>query len=249
MNTAEPSSWNASKEKSSVEEIRARFDADVERFSNLETGQVATMDAALCLDLVTSAAVAATPKIERVLDVGCGAGNYSLKLREHAPQAKFSLIDLSQPMLTRAKQRLGDAVEAAHQADVRELTLPNDRFDVILAAAVLHHLRTPEEWRAVFSNFYRCLRPGGSLWVFDLVVQDDPAIHNLIWKRYREYLIGFGGAPYADKVFAYIEREDTPTSLNFQLSVAATAGFEHTEVLHKNGPFAAYGAIKSKKIS
>ena len=32
-------------EKSTVEEIRKRFDADVERFSKLETGQQAAMDA------------------------------------------------------------------------------------------------------------------------------------------------------------------------------------------------------------
>src|SRR5687768_11443821 len=31
--------------KSTVDEIRRRFDADVERFSNLETGQSATLDA------------------------------------------------------------------------------------------------------------------------------------------------------------------------------------------------------------
>ena len=35
--------------KSSVPEIRDRFDGDVERFSNLETGQTATFDAALAM--------------------------------------------------------------------------------------------------------------------------------------------------------------------------------------------------------
>ena len=34
--------------KSTVEEIRQRFDKDVERFSNLETGQSATIDAPWC---------------------------------------------------------------------------------------------------------------------------------------------------------------------------------------------------------
>jgi len=38
--------------KASVEEIRGRFDRDVGRFSNLETGQTATVDAALALDLI-----------------------------------------------------------------------------------------------------------------------------------------------------------------------------------------------------
>jgi tRNA (cmo5U34)-methyltransferase len=33
--------------KSSVDEIRRRFDADVERFSNLDTGQSSTVDAPL----------------------------------------------------------------------------------------------------------------------------------------------------------------------------------------------------------
>jgi hypothetical protein len=44
--------------KSTVEEIRQRFDADVERFSNLETGQSATVDAPLALALVAEAATA-----------------------------------------------------------------------------------------------------------------------------------------------------------------------------------------------
>ena len=38
--------------KSTVEEIRQRFDADVERFANLETGQSATVDAPLAMDLI-----------------------------------------------------------------------------------------------------------------------------------------------------------------------------------------------------
>ena len=44
--------------KSTVEDIRQRFDADVERFSNLETGQSATVDAPLAMSLVTEAAAA-----------------------------------------------------------------------------------------------------------------------------------------------------------------------------------------------
>ncbi len=39
--------------KLSLEEIRHRFDSDVERFSNLETGQTATIDAPLAMELIT----------------------------------------------------------------------------------------------------------------------------------------------------------------------------------------------------
>jgi tRNA (cmo5U34)-methyltransferase len=68
--------------KSSVPEIRDRFDGDVERFSNLETGQTATIDAALAMSLITEAAVRSTPEIHRVLDIGCGAGNNTIRLRQ-----------------------------------------------------------------------------------------------------------------------------------------------------------------------
>jgi tRNA (cmo5U34)-methyltransferase len=76
--------------KSTVEEIRARFDNDVERFSNLETGQSAVIDSPLCMDLVASAAAAVTPEAQSLLDIGCGAGNYTLKVLEKYAAAAAS---------------------------------------------------------------------------------------------------------------------------------------------------------------
>ena len=42
--------------KSTTKEIKKRFDNDVERFSNLETGQQAIIDAPLMMDLLAHAA-------------------------------------------------------------------------------------------------------------------------------------------------------------------------------------------------
>lgn len=237
--------------KSTVDEIRSRFDADVERFSNLDTGQSATMDAPLALALVADAAAATTPHARHVLDVGCGAGNYTLKLLERLPGLDATLIDLSRPMLDRAVERVQAATTGtvtAIQGDVREVPLPTGGFDIILAAAVLHHLRTDAEWRSVFVAFHRALRPGGSVWVFDLVESDIPAVQQLLWRRYGEYLVTFKGEAYRDHVFAYVEKEDTPRSLSFQLELLREVGFGPVEVLHKTACFAAYGAVKSGPI-
>src|SRR5262245_21063284 len=154
--------------KSTVDEIRQRFDADVERFSNLETGQSATVDAALAMALVAQAAAATTPHARHVLDVGCGAGNYTLKLLERLGNLDVTLIDLSQPMLDRARRRVGLATQGSVttiQGDIRQIELPAATYDIILAAAVLHHLRTDAEWLDVYSEFHRALVPGGSLWI------------------------------------------------------------------------------------
>ena len=81
--------------KSSVEEIRQRFDKETECDTNLETGQVATVDATLAMGLVAEAAAATTPHAQDLLDVGCGGGNYTLKLLERLPNRNVTRLDLS----------------------------------------------------------------------------------------------------------------------------------------------------------
>src|SRR6516165_9943548 len=234
--------------KSTVDEIRRRFDADVDRFSDLEIGQAATVDAPLAMALVAEAAATTTPQARHVLDVGCGAGNYTLKLLESLPDLDATLIDLSQPMLDRARERVSRATSGritTIQADIREARLADGEFDIVLAAAVLHHLRTDQEWRDVFTALYRALRPGGSLWLFDLVESSIPAVGRLMRRRYGEYLAGLRGEAYRDHVFAYVEKEDTPRPLPFQLDLLRQVGFSQVEVLHKNVCFAAFGAVKA----
>ncbi len=234
--------------KSTVDEIRQRFDADVERFSNLETGQTATVDARLAMELIARAAAATSPQARHILDVGCGAGNYTLKLLEQLPNRDATLIDLSQPMLDRAIDRVKQATTGAvtaRQGDIRELELGSEQFDIIVAAAVLHHLRTDSQWKDVFAALHRTLRPGGSLWIFDLVESSIPAIGRLMHDRYGEYLTRLKDEGYRDEVFAYVAREDTPRPLTFQLDLLREVGFPQVEVLHKNVCFAAFGAVKA----
>jgi tRNA (cmo5U34)-methyltransferase len=233
--------------KSSVDQIRARFDADVERFSSLETGQAATIDSPLALELIAEAAAASTPGARAVLDVGCGAGNYALRLLHRLPGLDVTLLDLSRPMLERAAERVGAATAgrvSTVQADVRDARFDDGAFDVILAASVLHHLRTDEQWERVFASFHRWLRPGGSVWVFDLVAHESADVQSLMWRRYGEYLVGLKGEAYRDTVFGYVEDEDTPRPLTYQIDLLRRCGFRSVDVLHKNGPFAAFGAAR-----
>jgi len=233
--------------KSSVEQIRARFDKDVERFSNLETGHSAAVDSPLAMDLITRAAAAVTPQATHVLDIGCGAGNYTLKLLQALPNLNVTLVDLSQPMLERAAQRIGPATTGevrTLQADIRELELGEAQFDIILAAAVFHHLRGDNEWRSVFSKCHASLRPGGSLWIFDMLEHSTSAVQALMKERYGEYLVWLKGESYREQVFGYIAEEDTPRSLMFQIDLLRAVGFKEVEILHKNSVFAAFGAIK-----
>jgi len=231
--------------KSTVEQIRERFDHDVERFSHLETGNTAQVDSVLSLDLIAEAAAATTPNARHLLDVGCGAGNYTLKVLERLPCLEVMLVDLSKPMLERARERVTAATNGGVrvlQADVREVEFGEGKFDIVLASAVFHHLRSDDEWRSVFAKVYRSLAPGGSFWIYDLIDHVTPEIRKMMWARYGAYLTAMKDESYRDHVFAYIEQEDTPKPLGFQLELLRAVGFRTVEVLHVNTCFAAFGA-------
>ena len=128
------------------------------------------------------------------------------------------------------------------QRDIRDVDLGEAQFDVILAAAVLHHLRGDDEWLAVFTRLHRALKPGSMIWIYDLVQHGLPEIERAMWTRYGRYLTGVKDESYRDHVFAYIEREDTPRPLAWQLELLRVCGFREVEVLHKHLCFAAFGA-------
>jgi tRNA (cmo5U34)-methyltransferase len=235
--------------KSTIKEIRERFDDDVDRFSNLETGQQAIIDASLMMDLLAQAAAKTTPHAKRLLDIGCGAGNNTIKTLRYLNRPDCDLVDLSLPMLEKAKARILKEKTGKirlFQGDVREIELGKDTYDVVLAAAVLHHLRDASDWEFVFKKIFDAVSPGGSFWISDMVFHDIPVIHQLMLGKYKDYLESLGGKEYRAKVFDYIDKEDSPRSLTYQLELMQKVGFEKVEVLHKASCFAAFGGIKTR---
>jgi tRNA (cmo5U34)-methyltransferase len=148
-------------------------------------------------------------------------------------------------MLTKAASRVeanSGRVEGVHQQDIRSLDLPNNQFDIVVAAAVLHHLRTKEEWTKVLKNVHQSLKPGGTLWIWDLIKYDNAEIEKVQNERYGRYLTALKDEAYKNQVFDYIEKEDSPESSAFILQKMYGAGFNEVDVIHKNVKFCAiYG--------
>lgn len=233
--------------KSTVSEIRARFDNDVERFSNLETGQREVIDAALMMELITDAAATIVPDAKAMLDIGCGAGNNTLKMIQRINPIDCDLVDLSLPMLTRAKERVSSVntgTTRIFQEDFRTIELEREHYDIIIAAAVLHHLRDDNDWRIAFQKMFDLTAPGGSVWVSDFVSHENDIIQKMTWERYGTYLRAFAGQERQQELFRIIDHEDSPRSVAFQLELLRSVGFKKVDLLHKNSCCAAFAAIK-----
>jgi ubiquinone/menaquinone biosynthesis C-methylase UbiE len=93
----------------------------------------------------------------RVLDVGCGTGNYASALTA-ATNCRVSGVDPSLRMLEWAR----DAApwESLKQCGAESLPFGDDAFDVVMSTDVIHHIR---DRNAYFREAARVLRPGGHL--------------------------------------------------------------------------------------
>ena len=96
-----------------------------------------------------------------VLDAGCGGGRYCRLLGSH--QARVLGVDLSSAVEKAATicSELADVCIA--QADLLNLPVADDAFDLVFSIGVLHH--TPDPRRA-FGEIARKVKPGGRLAVW-----------------------------------------------------------------------------------
>lgn len=233
--------------KSSPEAIRRNFDQQVDRFSNIETGQTTAIDSPLCMELVSRSALLLNPDAKSVMDLGCGGGNYAVKVTSLLPDVDCTLVDISANMLERAVERVGQIISGkvtALHGDYRELDLGENQFEVITAGTTLHHLRGDDEWELVFRKIYKALKPGGTFWINDIVIGETDEITQMMINGWVSMLQKQVSPEDVDMYLGRYESEDTPRTLSYQLDLLKQVGFQETFVLHKHFNFAAFGARK-----
>jgi len=97
----------------------------------------------------------------RILDVGVGTG---LSLSDYSRNIKLCGVDISEPMLRKAQQRVraqGLAnVETLAVMDAKNLAFRDASFDAVVAQYVITTVPEPE---ATLDDFVRVLKPGGEL--------------------------------------------------------------------------------------
>jgi phosphatidylethanolamine/phosphatidyl-N-methylethanolamine N-methyltransferase len=108
------------------------------------------------------AAITAAERIGgRILEVGVGTG---ISLPDYAPVNKICGVDISEPMLQKAMERVSKLnlthVEGLWVMDAEHLRFPDDSFDVVVAQYVITTVPNPE---ATLDEFARVLKPGGEI--------------------------------------------------------------------------------------
>lgn len=103
-----------------------------------------------------------TQKPRRLLELGCGTGNYTQILSERGYE--ISGVDISEKMLQIAKEK---CAAKFLMGDIRDISI-NERFDACVAMfAVMGYITENSDIIKALNNIRRHLKPNG-MFVFDV---------------------------------------------------------------------------------
>jgi ubiquinone/menaquinone biosynthesis C-methylase UbiE len=102
------------------------------------------------------------------LEIGAGVGAMSAQLLTLFPKFRMVATDYDTELVGMAEQVLSGFGRRAtvQRADAARLPFQDGRFDLVLSAAMLHHVI---EWDSALAEAVRVLRPGGRLIGYDML--------------------------------------------------------------------------------
>ncbi|MGD2095850.1 MAG: class I SAM-dependent methyltransferase, partial [Phycisphaerales bacterium] len=86
------------------------------------------------------------PPGANVLEAGCGVGAQTITLVKNSPETNFTCVDISEESLKAAQNLIESAGyknAVFQQADIFNLSFPDNHFDHIFVCFVLEHLKKP----------------------------------------------------------------------------------------------------------
>jgi tRNA (cmo5U34)-methyltransferase len=199
----------------------------------------------------------------RILELGCGTGELSLKVLKRFPEAKIIALDYSPRMIHFAQEKIAQAncdrnwqgVEAdfGEWANYPEKFDIGDGFDACISSLAIHHL-TDVMKMSLFASIYKNLNHGGCFWNADPILAETPALAE-VYQTAREEWASQQGIAIADvrtkigtsSTYGYSSQDQLAT-LETHLLFLAQAGFATVAVPWKYYGLAVFGGIKGSSL-
>jgi tRNA (cmo5U34)-methyltransferase len=191
---------------------------------------------------------------KNILDLGCGDGILTHNLMEIDDSISATLIDPSEDMLGRAKERLHGSGNISYiRASFQDLLKDNiiqDDFNFIVSSLAIHHL-TMEEKKALYKMVHARLHPGGYFMNIDVTLAPADNLEEWYMKLWHEWMderkaaLGLKRDLFNDISKRYKELEENkPDTLDDQLNALRQTGFKEVDCYYKYGIFAVFGGRK-----
>ncbi|CAG7636679.1 class I SAM-dependent methyltransferase [Paenibacillus allorhizosphaerae] len=175
----------------------------------------------------------------RILDLGAGTGLFSGMVLQKYPNAKLTLMDVSDQMLEGARRRFAQNDSIRYiVGDYSEYPFA-EKYDIVISSLSIHHLTHPAK-RQLFAAVYRLLIEGGVFVNADQVEGNHPHTDRYYRQRWLTSIHDSGLAKEA--IDASIERRklDINAKVSDQIAWMEQAGFDEVDCMYKYLDFAVF---------
>jgi len=225
-----------------MEQIKDTFENAAEDFDDIIV-KLAPFYNEMVNDLILVIPFEKNEKID-VIDLGCGTGTLSLKIKEFFPNAQITCMDMTKNMLELAKTKLSEYENIEYILENFYTFNFNKKYDVVISSFALHHLITAEDKKNFYQKIYNSLKSSGCFYNLDIIIGPNDEIQDFYMKKWEEFLSQYFSGEELDKHFEQYYEEDSPESIMNHLRWLEEAGFRDVDVIRKYYNFALYCGMK-----
>jgi ubiquinone/menaquinone biosynthesis C-methylase UbiE len=179
------------------------------------------------------------PGPTRVLELGCGTGNLSVRLAAKLKGATLTLVDGSAEMIAVARSRLEQESPSRTRtiqfvtARFEDLDLQPRSFDLIVSSISLHHV---VDKGLLYERLHKFLRRGGRFCFADQMRGEPESNHDVNWRIWLEFcaLPGHCSAEEIESLLQHSSAHDHYTPLSEHFRLLARAGFGELDCVWRN---------------
>lgn len=147
----------------------------------------------------------------KILDLGAGTGLELIHLFELFPDARVTVIDITEKMLERLKQRDFSNKVKTICGDFFEVDFGNE-YDAVISTSALHHFKKDEKIK-LYQKVYNCLKENGQFINCDKIALTDDVEEKQLYEL--EYNID------------NYKHIDTPLTVEHEIEILEKIGFKN----------------------
>lgn len=175
----------------------------------------------------------------RVLELGCGTGNLSIRIGARFPHGLLTLVDGSGEMIALTRSRLEQARAPLAATDqfittrFEDLTLPARSFDLVVSSISLHHVEDKEN---LYQRVHALLRTGGRFCFADQIRGNPESNHEVNWQRWLDFCAepGHCSPEEVQSLLDHAAAHDHYTPLSDHFAFLSRAGFSEIDCVWRN---------------